>query len=93
MRRLRVPQHVVTFVRRLHPNIKQKVRAGLAEILRDPSAGKALKNELDGLRSYRLGRIRIIYREASRGVVEVVTVGPRSTIYETTARLLKKELR
>lgn len=91
MRRLRVPQHVVTLVRKLHPSIKRKVRACLVDILRDPAAGKALKNELDGLRSYRLGRMRIIYREDPRDVVEIVAVGPRSTIYEATARLLKKE--
>jgi mRNA interferase RelE/StbE len=93
MSRLRVPQNVAALIRNLHPGIKRKVRSGLADILRDPTAGKALKDELDGLRSYRLGRMRIIYRKSARGVIEVVAVGPRSTIYEATIRLLEKESR
>lgn len=93
MRRLRVPRHVATLVRNLHPAVKRKVRSGLTDILRDPAAGKALEDDLEGLRSYRLGRIRIIYREAPRGVVDVVAVGPRSTIYEGTVRALGKEPR
>jgi len=91
MRRLRVPQHIATLVRKLHPGIKRKVRAGLADILKDPATGKALKEELEGLRSYRLGHIRIIYRERSRGVVEIVAIGPRTSIYEATVRMLKKD--
>lgn len=91
MSRLRVPQNVAALVRKLHPGVKRKVRSGLTAILRDPASGKALKDELEGLRSYRLGRIRIIYRVGARGVIEIVAIGPRVTIYEATVRLLKKE--
>lgn len=91
MRRLRVPKDVATLLRGLHPGIKRKVRAALDGILGDPEAGKPLKEELDGLRSYRVGRLRIIYRNSSREIVEIVAVGPRSVIYEETLRLLRKE--
>ncbi len=89
MRRLRVPQHVATLVRKLHPGVKRKVRSGLTAILEDPEVGKALKDDLEGLRSYRLGRLRIIYRIGARGVIEIVAVGPRAAIYEATVRLLR----
>ena len=61
-------------------------------ILHDPSSGKALKDELAGLRSFRAGTFRVIYR-VKRNVVEIVAIGPRERIYEETYRLLKREIR
>ncbi len=62
----------------------------LADILADPFCGKALKLELTGLWSYRVGRHRIIYRRGEEKVIELVALGPRSTIYEETCRLIMK---
>jgi len=70
--------------------LKRKVRAALDEILRDPTAGKTLGAELSGLRSFRVGRMRIIYREAAPHV-ELIALGPRRQIYADTLRLLKQE--
>ena len=82
--RLRIPHEVAALVRGLHPVLKRKVRAALQAILDDPYAGKALCNELQGLRSYRVGRFRIIYR--LRREVELVAIGPRDSIYLETYR-------
>ena len=90
-RRLRVPADVAALLRDLHPGIKRKVRAALDEILDCPDTGKALREEREGLRSHRVGRWRIVYRCASRDVVEIVAVGPRTVIYEETLRLLHKD--
>lgn len=87
--RLRVARDVETLVRGLHPDIKRKVRAGLDAIRTDPTAGKELRDELAGLRSLRVGRFRLIYRIAPGEVIELVTVGPRRSIYEETLRLLR----
>lgn len=75
-------------IRGLHPELTRKVRASLELIGNEPVAGKALRDDLAGLRSFRVGRFRIIYRVAARQVIEVVAVGPRRTIYRETARLL-----
>ena len=83
-RRVRVPHEVAALVRGLHPVLRRKVRAALQEILDNPYAGKALRNELQGLRSYRVGRFRIIYR--LRRDVELVAIGPRDSIYVETYR-------
>lgn len=91
MRRLRVPDDVARFLRGLHPGIERKVRAALDDILNNPEAGKALREELAGLRSYPVGRWRILYRSGSRKIVEIVAVGPRRVIYEETIRLLRKD--
>jgi len=89
--KLRVPVEIVTLIRTMHPRIKQKIRAALDEIVHDPDCGKPLKLELDGLRSYRVGRFRIIYRIAPEKIFELVAIGPRKNIYEETYRLLPRD--
>ena len=89
--KLRVPQDVRNLVRGAHPHIKRKLRAALEHIQSEPEAGKALRDELLGLRSYRLGRLRIIYRVAKPSLIDIVAMGPRKTIYEETFRLLNIE--
>jgi mRNA interferase RelE/StbE len=58
--------------------------------LDDPACGKALKEELDGLRSYRFKRFRIIYRIGSRSI-DILAIGPRRSIYEETFRIISRE--
>lgn len=87
---LKVPAEVRNLIRRLHPEVKRKVRAALAEILEDPGCGKELKEELQGYWSLPVGRTRIIYRPR-RGGVDIVAIGPRDTIYEDTARLILRD--
>jgi mRNA-degrading endonuclease RelE of RelBE toxin-antitoxin system len=88
-RTLKVPGVVRKVLQHLHPEIKRRIRAGLVDILPDPSCGKPLKADLDGLSSLRIGRYRIIYRADAAGA-EIVAIGPRATIYEETARLSRR---
>ena len=92
MRRLRVPGEVAALIRGLHPDLKKKVRSTLAAVIADPSVGKALRDELAGLRSCRVGRFRIVYRLAG-SVIEIVAVGPRATIHEETWRRVRRQSR
>ena len=72
---LRIPQHLVEFIRGLHPEIKRKVKGSLKMLMADPDAGKPLKDELEGLRSLRVSRFRIIYRSAEPGSeIQVVAI-------------------
>jgi mRNA-degrading endonuclease RelE of RelBE toxin-antitoxin system len=87
--RVRVPASVADLIVNLHPNLKRKVRAGLDAIRTDPTCGKALREPLVGLRSLRVGRFRVIYRLGRAGVIDLVAIGPRRTIYEETIRLLR----
>lgn len=88
---LRVPDDVARLIRGLHPEIKRKVRAASQEIAARPQCGKPLKEALSGLRSFRLGRLRIVYRLADDPIIEVVALGPRRSIYEETYRKLSRE--
>ena len=82
---------MVSLIRHLHPQLKGKIRRGLDAVVEDAAVGKALREELAGVRSYRIGRFRIVCREASGGVVEMVAIGPRRTIYQETLRLIKRK--
>ena len=89
--KLRIPKDTVSLIRGLHPQLKKKIRAALQEISADPYAGKALKDELKGLWSYRIKRIRIIYRFNDKKYIDIIAIGPRRNIYEETYKLLKKK--
>ena len=89
--KLRVSNETAELVRSLHPDLKRKIKAALEAILIDPQAGKALKDDLVGFRSFRVGKFRVVYTKPSdRLILDIVAIGPRKTIYEETLRFLKK---
>jgi len=90
-KKLRVPDEIVALIRGCHPQLKRKMRAGLRHITTEPDSGKSLKDELEGSKSFRTSRFRIIYRISSKQIIEIVAVGPRKTIYEETYRIIRKE--
>jgi len=92
VRRLKIPDETADLLRTLHPDLKRKVKAALQTVLSDPLSGKVLKDELEGLQSFKVGKFRVIYKIVKdKGIIEVVAIGPRKTIYEETFRLLKRE--
>jgi len=87
--RIKLPVEVAGLVRSLHPQIKRKIRSALDAILEEPTSGKQLRGELAAYRSFRVGKIRIIYREKNR-IIEIVAIGAREVIYYETTLLLRK---
>lgn len=89
--KLRVPESVVDLVRGLHPRLKARIKAALKMIIDDPYRGKSLKDDLDGLRSVRVQRSRIVYRLiVIAKEIEIVAIGPRKSIYQETYRIISK---
>jgi mRNA interferase RelE/StbE len=74
----------------MHPVLKKRIKLAFNKILKDPYSGKALKEELDGLRSFRIKRFRIIYKVSLKKVISIIALGPRKYIYEETFRIIKK---
>ncbi|MBN2106708.1 MAG: type II toxin-antitoxin system RelE/ParE family toxin [Deltaproteobacteria bacterium] len=89
--RLKLTEQTAAFIRSLHPDIKKKIRAGIEIIMHNPQRGKQLRQELARLCSFRVGKFRIVYRLASKTVIELVAAGPRKTMYEETYKLLMRE--
>jgi len=88
--KLRVPDEIVSLIQGLHPLLKKRVKAALEEICNDPYCGRGLKEELDGLRSFRIKRFRIIYKVSSKKEIVIVALGPRKYIYEETFKIIQK---
>jgi len=91
MFRLTVPIEIQRLIRELHPDLKRKLRASLNLIASDPSSGKVLFDELEGLRSFRVSSFRVIYKITDPKRIEIIAIGPRKRIYEETVRILRKQ--
>ena len=91
MYKLVVPRDLQELISTMHPSVKKKVKASLKIILSAPYSGKALMEELSGLRSFRISSFRIIYRIKEPNQIELVAIGPRERIYQETFRIIQKE--
>lgn len=65
---------------RLGTRYKDRLKEALRHLSEHPLSGKPLKGEFEGLRSYRLGSFRIIYR-FSEDLLEVVYLDDRKDVY------------
>ncbi|MFZ5762077.1 MAG: type II toxin-antitoxin system RelE family toxin [Thermodesulfobacteriota bacterium] len=90
---IRMPEEVAALVRGLHPELKKRFKAAFAMLVEAPHCGKMLREELAGLRSLRVKDMRIVYRVSGKGVIEIVALGPRKTIYEETFRIISENSR
>jgi mRNA interferase RelE/StbE len=69
-------------IRRLDPGVRARVRAAIEILRKDPLRGKPLQLTLQGLRSWRTGDWRIVYRVVEQRLeILVVTVGHRRDVY------------
>ncbi len=60
----------------------KRVAKALDELEHDPFQGKALKGELKGLYSYRVGSYRVVYRiYRDKLIIIVIDIGHRRDIY------------
>jgi mRNA-degrading endonuclease RelE of RelBE toxin-antitoxin system len=90
---IRMSEETSVFIRTLHPLLKKRIHSGLEELRTNPESGKTLRDDLEGYRSLRVGKLRIVYRINARKEIEIAAIGPRRTIYEETARLLARQER
>ena len=69
-------------IHRADRHLYEKFLSALTEIGQSPDLGKPLKEQLKGLRSYRLGSYRIIYEiKRQRLLIVVIDLGHRREIY------------
>jgi mRNA interferase RelE/StbE len=73
----------------LPPEIKKLVRSSIDTLLAKPYGGAELTGELEGYRSLKAKRYRIIYRlNDSETGIEIYLVGHRRDVYDTLRSLL-----
>ena len=79
-------------ISKLPPEIKRLVRSTIDVLLTKHDMGTELTGELEGDRSYRLRRYRIIYRvNEDDSCLEVYHVGHRRDVYQTLRSLLLRK--
>lgn len=77
-------------IRALDPQIQSKVSAAIKTLVDDPMRGKPLQLTLWGLRSWRTGDWRIIYRATQKRLeILVIAVGHRREVYDRIRERLK----
>ena len=76
-------EHVLGRIRDREPLLFGRVVNALDSLEKNPFQGKALKGELKGRYSYRIGTYRIVYCiEQHRLLVIVIDIGHRRDIYK-----------
>jgi len=80
--RLRLTQTAHDQLQHFPPEVKRALRLSIRTLISDPTAGKPLKRELEGLWSQHCGRYRIIYQPADRRMLTILYIAVRKTVYE-----------
>ena len=79
---LRVEPSALKSLNRIPENERRRILASLQGIKKDPFDGKALEGELKGIRSWRVGEYRILYRILRQELlVLVIKIGNRQGVY------------
>ena len=87
---LRYAASAVRSLRKLDPQVQRRLKAALEELAENPERGKPLQRTLQGLRSWRTGDFRIVYRVLTDRIeILVLAIGHRRDVYERVRRLLE----
>ena len=79
---LRVEQSALKSLNRIPERDRQRIIVSLAGIKKDPFGGKVLDGELKGVRSWRVGEYRVLYRILKQELlIIVIRIGPRQGVY------------
>ncbi len=77
-------------IRGLDPQVRSKVETAIEKLTEEPTRGKPLQLTLRGLRSWRTGDWRIVYRATQERLdVLVIAVGHRRDVYDRLRERLK----
>ena len=78
-------------IRKLDPAARKRVRAAMETLASEPGRGKPLQLTLKGLRSWRAGDYRIIYRiHQERIEILVLAGGHRREVYDRIRDLVQE---
>jgi len=89
--RFRFTPEAGRLISHLHPENKKQIKKALAQIQENPYLGDDLQEELNGFKSFKQKRYRIIYQVHDvNKTVDVYYVGHRRDVYDEFRRLLKQ---
>lgn len=92
--RIRLTPEAADTIRKLHPEIKGRIRQALDTLIREPLTGDPLEGELLGFRSMKPQRYRIIYKvDTAKHSINIYHIGQRRDVYENFKMLLEQIIR
>jgi mRNA-degrading endonuclease RelE of RelBE toxin-antitoxin system len=80
-------------IRKMHRDLKKKIRSCLEMSLSEPNSDKVLINELSGLRSLRVSSFRVIYGIKPPEQIELVAIGSSGHMRRLSASSENRRLR
>ena len=93
MKRVMLAPQVVSFVRRLPPVPRRRVRQALKALAQERGDIEALSPPLDGYCRLRIGGYRVVAAYGARSTIECVFAEQRSVVYELLVAALHDALR
>lgn len=87
---LRYTASAARAIRKLDPQVRNRIRKATETLADDPLRGKPLQMDLKGLRSWCTGDFRIVYRVIEDRIeILVVAVGHRRDVYDRLRQRLR----
>lgn len=87
---LRYTASAARAIRKLDPQVRNRIRKAAETLADDPRRGKPLQMDLKGLRSWRTGDFRIVYRVIEDRIeILVVAIGHRRDVYDRLRQRLR----
>lgn len=87
---LRYTASAARAIRKLDPQVRNRIRKATDTLADDPLRGKPLQMDLKGLRSWRTGDFRIVYRVIEDRIeILVVAIGHRRDVYDRLRQRLR----
>ena len=89
--KMRFTPEAAKLLTKFHPESKKLIKAALNEPRQNPFLGDDLQEELNGFKSYKSKRYRILYNlNEDENVIQVFYIGHRRDVYDQFRRLLNK---
>ncbi len=77
---VRLSRRAIKVLEDIGTRFKEPLKEAIRDLSQNPMVGNKLKADLEGLRSYRLGFFRIVYR-ISKTTAEIVSLDHRKDVY------------
>ena len=89
--KMRFTLEAARFLSKFHPESKKLIKQALNDLQQNPYIGKDFHEELQGFKSFKLKRYRIIYSiNEEENFLQIYYVGHRKDVYEQFRRLLNQ---